>query len=83
MQAPTPTLPPRCYALVPCAGAGQRAGFATPKQYQMLGDRSVVAHTLAALGRVKRLAATLVVMNRLIGRRAPLLQPQPLSTDWR
>lgn len=55
-------LPPRCFALVPCAGVGQRAGMVGPKQYAPLGGRSVVAHTLAALMAVPRLAATLVVL---------------------
>lgn len=53
---------PRCYALVPCAGSGSRAGTLQPKQYQAIGGLPVVAHTLAALGRVDRLAATLVVL---------------------
>src|SRR5580765_2851348 len=52
----------RCYALVPCAGVGERAGAGGPKQYRMLAGRSVVAHTLAALGGVTRLAGTLVVL---------------------
>jgi 2-C-methyl-D-erythritol 4-phosphate cytidylyltransferase len=54
--------PPRCFALVPCAGVGQRAGTAGPKQYEALAGRAVVAHTLAALAAVPRLAATLVVL---------------------
>jgi 2-C-methyl-D-erythritol 4-phosphate cytidylyltransferase len=53
---------PRCYALVPCAGVGERAGTAGPKQYAPLAGRPVVAHTLAALAAVPRLAATLVVL---------------------
>ncbi|GCL62115.1 2-C-methyl-D-erythritol 4-phosphate cytidylyltransferase [Pseudaquabacterium pictum] len=53
---------PRCYALVPCAGSGSRAGLLQPKQYASLAGRSVVAHTLAALAQVDRLAATLVVL---------------------
>ena len=53
---------PRCYALVPCAGVGLRAGTGAPKQYALLGGRAVVAHTLAALAAVPRLAATLVVL---------------------
>lgn len=53
---------PRCFALVPCAGSGSRAGFAAPKQYARLAGRSVVAHTLQALSRVRRLAAVLVVL---------------------
>lgn len=52
----------RCYALVPCAGTGLRAGTDGPKQYVVIAGRSVVAHTLAALQGVPRLAATLVVL---------------------
>ncbi|MBI3156859.1 MAG: 2-C-methyl-D-erythritol 4-phosphate cytidylyltransferase [Burkholderiales bacterium] len=51
-----------CYAIVPCAGTGTRAGGEGPKQYRMLAGRPLVAHTLAALAAVKRLAATLVVL---------------------
>jgi 2-C-methyl-D-erythritol 4-phosphate cytidylyltransferase len=53
----------RCFALVPCAGVGQRAGTAGPKQYEPLAGRAVVAHTLAALAAVPRLSATLVVLS--------------------
>jgi 2-C-methyl-D-erythritol 4-phosphate cytidylyltransferase len=53
---------PRCYALVPCAGIGARAGSGAPKQYTLLAGRAVVAHTLAALAAVPRLAATLLVL---------------------
>jgi 2-C-methyl-D-erythritol 4-phosphate cytidylyltransferase len=53
---------PRFYALVPCAGVGQRAGGAGPKQYQGVAGRPMVARTLDALARVARLRATLVVL---------------------
>jgi len=53
---------PRFFALVPCAGVGQRAGTAGPKQYEWLAGRAVVAHTLAALTAMPRLTATLVVL---------------------
>lgn len=53
---------PRCFALVPCAGVGARAGGGGPKQYAKLAGRSVVAHTLLALTAVPRLTATLVVL---------------------
>src|SRR5262249_23505525 len=52
-----------CYALVPCAGIGTRAGAGGPKQYRRLAGRAVVAHTLDALQRVPRIAATLVVLS--------------------
>ena len=53
---------PRFYALVPCAGTGSRAGCDSPKQYACVAGRPLVAHTLAALAGVGRLAATLVVL---------------------
>ena len=55
--------PPRLFALVPCAGVGERAGAAGPKQYALLAGRSVVAHTLNALQAVTRLSGTLVVLS--------------------
>jgi 2-C-methyl-D-erythritol 4-phosphate cytidylyltransferase / 2-C-methyl-D-erythritol 2,4-cyclodiphosphate synthase len=51
-----------CHALVPCAGVGERAASAGPKQYTSVAGRSVVAHTLDALARVPRLVRTLVVL---------------------
>jgi len=54
--------PPRCFALVPCAGIGARSGADLPKQYVALAGVPMVGHTLAALARVTRLAATLVVL---------------------
>ncbi len=57
------TATPRFHALVPCAGVGERAGTAGPKQYEPLAGQSVVAHTLAALSKVTRLTSTLVVLS--------------------
>ncbi len=53
----------RAFALVPCAGVGERAGVGGPKQYHPVAGRAVVAHTLAALTAVPRLEATLVVLS--------------------
>jgi 2-C-methyl-D-erythritol 4-phosphate cytidylyltransferase len=63
MMIEAPGTQPRCYALVPCAGVGARAGTAGPKQYETIAGRSLVAHTLQALGQVPRLVATLVVLS--------------------
>jgi 2-C-methyl-D-erythritol 4-phosphate cytidylyltransferase len=63
----------RLYALVPSAGIGERSGAAGPKQYQMLGTRSVLGHTLAALERVTRLSEVLVVVSPGDTRFAPHL----------
>jgi 2-C-methyl-D-erythritol 4-phosphate cytidylyltransferase len=62
-QAPNPQDLPRLYALVPCAGIGERAGAGGPKQYAQLAGRGLVAHTLAALAQVDRLTRTLVVLS--------------------
>jgi 2-C-methyl-D-erythritol 4-phosphate cytidylyltransferase len=71
---PKAVLPSRCYALVPAAGVGQRAGTARPKQYAPLAGRSAIAHTLAALAAVPEIEATLVVLapeDREFERHAP------------
>ncbi len=54
---------PRLFALVPCAGIGERAAAGGPKQYAPLAGLSLVAHTLAALAQVSRLTQTLVVLS--------------------
>jgi 2-C-methyl-D-erythritol 4-phosphate cytidylyltransferase len=60
----TPTAPPapRCFALVPCAGTGTRAGAPVPKQYVAVDGAPMVAHTLAALAAVARLKLVLVAL---------------------
>lgn len=55
--------PPRCYALIPCAGVGSRSGAAGPKQYEAVAGQSLVSHTLAAFQAVTELAGTLVVLS--------------------
>ena len=62
-HATAPEDPPRLYALVPCAGVGERAAAGGPKQYALLGASSLLAHTLDALGSVSRLRAILVVVS--------------------
>lgn len=52
----------RCFALVPCAGVGERAGTTLPKQYAPLAGRPLIRHTLDALRSCARLTATLVVI---------------------
>lgn len=55
--------PVRCFALVPCAGVGARAGAGGPKQYVQLAGRSLVAHTLRALQAVAAIERTMVVLS--------------------
>jgi len=59
----TPSTTPRCWALIPCAGNGSRAGAAGPKQYQVLAGQPMVIHTLAAFAEVPRIDQTLVVVS--------------------
>ncbi len=54
---------PRCFAVVPCAGVGQRAGVGGPKQYHPVAGEAMVVHTLRALARVPRLSGILVVLS--------------------
>ena len=61
MSASSPPTP-RCFALVPCAGTGTRAGAPVPKQYVELDGLPMVAHTLAALACVARLELVLVAL---------------------
>ena len=52
----------RLWALIACAGSGQRAGGEAPKQYQPIAGKPMVRHTLAAFAQVTRLSGTLVVV---------------------
>ena len=54
--------PARCFALVPAAGHGSRAGLAGPKQYHRLAGRRVLDHTLAALAAVPAIAGIAIVL---------------------
>lgn len=54
---------PRFFALVPAAGIGERSGAGMPKQYVDIAGKPMLAHTLAALAAVPRIANTLVVLS--------------------
>ncbi|MFO1220944.1 MAG: 2-C-methyl-D-erythritol 2,4-cyclodiphosphate synthase [Burkholderiaceae bacterium] len=73
---------PRLYALVPCAGIGARAGTAVPKQYAPLAGRPMVAHTLAALQRVTRLAGVLLVISPHDGWFDEAMRGQSVDAAW-
>ncbi|MET4578527.1 2-C-methyl-D-erythritol 4-phosphate cytidylyltransferase [Ottowia thiooxydans] len=68
MQLDQPTghteKPRKCYALLPCAGIGSRAGTAQPKQYEPVAGQSMVEHTLQAFASVERTVCILVVVAR-------------------
>ena len=74
-----PTAPARLFALVPCAGVGERSGAAGPKQYATLAGQTLVAHTLAALAAVPRLSGTLVVLDP---RDTQFERHAPAFTGW-
>ncbi|MGZ5187491.1 MAG: 2-C-methyl-D-erythritol 4-phosphate cytidylyltransferase [Caldimonas sp.] len=52
----------RCFALVPCAGTGSRAGSQTAKQYVAVDGAPMVWHTLRELARVARLGLVVVAV---------------------
>lgn len=56
------TFSERCFALLPCAGTGSRAGTAQPKQYEPVAGQPMVLHTLAAFSFVTRVSQVLVVV---------------------
>ena len=53
---------PRCFALLPCAGFGSRAGTAQPKQYELIDGMPMVLHTLSAFNAVDRIEQVLIVV---------------------
>lgn len=77
-----PAAPGRCYALVPCAGVGERAGTAVPKQYALLHGRPLVAHTLQALRQVQALVATLVVVSPGDAHFRAMVPAEEHPRDW-
>jgi 2-C-methyl-D-erythritol 4-phosphate cytidylyltransferase len=71
--------PTDLYALVPCAGIGERAGAGGPKQYAAVAGKPMVRHTLDALAKVPRLRQTLVVLSP---QDAQFAQYVPGSAVW-
>lgn len=71
----------RYWAVVPAAGSGTRMGAALPKQYLVLGERTVLEHTLDALLACELLAGIVVVVAAGDGRwdaLAPRYRDRPL-----
>ncbi len=52
----------RIWAIVPAAGAGQRMSSSIPKQYLLLGEKTVLEHTLDALLGCRQLAGVVLVL---------------------
>ncbi|WP_326524282.1 bifunctional 2-C-methyl-D-erythritol 4-phosphate cytidylyltransferase/2-C-methyl-D-erythritol 2,4-cyclodiphosphate synthase [Sphingomonas sp.] len=54
--------PPRTAAIIVAAGKGERAGGDLPKQFALLGDRAVVAHSYRALSDHPAISDVVVVI---------------------
>ncbi len=67
---------PRCFALIPCAGTGTRAGTSEPKQYHPLAGQAMVMHTVQALAAVVRIQAAWLVLS------PGDTHPWPLAPVW-
>jgi len=50
------------YAIVPAAGSGSRFGVALPKQYQLIADKTVLAHAVSALAQHPLIAMVYVIL---------------------
>ena len=50
------------HALIPAAGTGRRMGAGSNKQYLQLGNRPILAHTLARLAALEAIAALHVIV---------------------
>ena len=57
-----PGAPARCFALIPAAGSGSRAGLNQPKQYQQIAGARLIDHTLAAFFEVGDIAGVALVV---------------------
>ena len=53
---------PRCFALIPAAGVGMRAGADLPKQYASLNGEPMIVHTVRAFARAPEIALVAVVL---------------------
>jgi 2-C-methyl-D-erythritol 4-phosphate cytidylyltransferase/2-C-methyl-D-erythritol 2,4-cyclodiphosphate synthase len=54
---------PGAIAIIPAAGRGQRSGLNIPKQYQRLGAKTMLAHSVLALAGFEKISAVLVVLD--------------------
>lgn len=59
---------PKYFALIPAAGGGTRFGGAVPKQYQLLGARTMLEHSVEAMLGDQRVERVLIVVAPSDGR---------------
>lgn len=52
------------WAIIPAAGAGQRMGLSTPKQYLKLGQYTILQHSLYAMASDSRIKAIMVALSK-------------------
>lgn len=55
--------PPRYWFVIPAAGIGARMGANKPKQYLMLGDKTILEHTLLRILTLPNLAGIVVPLS--------------------
>lgn len=66
---------PRLFALIPAAGSGTRIGGDTPKQYQSIAGRPMLAHSVASFVACGRIEHVYVVVAPHDERAARVLEP--------
>jgi 2-C-methyl-D-erythritol 4-phosphate cytidylyltransferase / 2-C-methyl-D-erythritol 2,4-cyclodiphosphate synthase len=54
---------PGAIAIVPAAGRGSRSGLAIPKQYQRMGGKAMLTHSVTALAAFDAIAVVLVILD--------------------
>ncbi len=54
---------PRYWCVIPAAGIGTRMGAGKPKQYLLLGDKSILEHTLLRILNLPNLAGVVVALS--------------------
>ncbi len=63
-QTQDPLLTPACYwVIVPAAGLGTRMGSSIPKQYLILGSKSILEHTLDRLLKIPSVVGVVVAVS--------------------
>lgn len=56
--------PPRYWFVIPAAGIGARMGAGKPKQYLMIGDKTILEHTLLRILALPDLAGIIVALSQ-------------------
>lgn len=54
---------PRYWFVIPAAGIGSRIGAGKPKQYLMLGEKTIIEHTLSRILTLPNLAGVVVALS--------------------